>query len=189
MPFADRISTEESVSAVKGETVTLPFFLSPDGCYPEAIRLTSSDESVVSILKTPGYDKLTAADAGTATITAETEYSHKTVQCVVVVEYPELQVTVSGGGYSSSSMVVVNGYAMGSKSLGFSASASAQGGSGEYQYKFDLLRNGAVIKSSGWQSESSADLTVSSGGTYTIQVTVRDSRGVTATASDTSTLS
>lgn len=87
------------------------------------------------------------------------------------------------------SMGATNGGTFYRKVIGFKPTAAATGGSGDYQYKFDIIKNGSVVKSSGWQTSASENFSFPTGGTYTARVTVRDSHGQTATASETATMS
>lgn len=87
------------------------------------------------------------------------------------------------------SMGATNGGTFYSKVIGFRPTATATGGSGGYQYKFDIIKNGSIVRTSGWQSSASTEFSFSTGGTYIARVTVRDSQGQTATASETVTMS
>lgn len=185
-PYASSITMDATLDLVVKDSATLSPVLSPDGCVNEAITWTSSDESIATV----SNGKVTAVAPGTATITATTDISGCTAECVVTVDYAELQVTVDSGGYSSSSMASINGHAVFSKTIGFKPKATATGGSGDYQYKFVIIKGGSTIYNSGWQKSSTgAEKTVSSGGSFIVRVTVQDSRGVTATAEESVTLS
>lgn len=190
LPYADSISIESALELKHKETGTLTVTFAPENCVPEEIIWTSSDDSVAKVEN----GKVTAVGVGTATITAETAQTNLTASCAVAVEYAELTITsFNSGGYSSTSTssVGIGGWTSSStyKTIGFKPKATASGGSGDYQYKFDIIKNGSIVKTSGWQSGSSSEFTFSSGGTYTARVTVRDSIGQTATASETVTAS
>ena len=63
-----------------------------------------------------------------------------------------------------------------------SATASASGGSGSYQYNWKVLLNGAAISETGFSTGSSYSYTASDTGTYIFAVTVQDSSGTSVTA-------
>ena len=184
-PFAESITMDTTLDLVVKGSSTLSVTYTPENCIAENIIWTSSDESVAAV----SNGKVTAVAPGTATITVQTETSGCIAECTATVDYAELTATINSGGYSSSSMASVNGHAVFTKSIGFKPKATASGGSGDYEYKIDIIKSGSTIYTTGWQKSSSASHDVSSGGTYTVKVTVRDSRGVTATASETITLS
>ena len=184
-PYVESITMDTTLDLVVKGNSTLSVTYTPENCIAEKIIWTSSDESVATV----NNGKVTAIGPGTASITAQTETSGCIAECTVTVDYAELTATINSGGYSSSSMVSVNGHAVFTKSIGFKPKATASGGSGDYEYKIDIIKNGSTIYTTGWQKSSNASHDVSSGGTYTVKVTVRDSRGVTATASETITLS
>lgn len=184
--LADEVSINPPVNTYVGSQEQLSVNFSPECSSNESIEWSSSDEKIAKIED----GKLKCISAGSAIITAETSISHLKAEYAIDVDYPELTVSLESGGYSSYTMASINGYGVSTKSIGFNPSATASGGSGEYQYKFDIFSGSAQINTSGWQtSESGTKFSVYSGGTYTVTVTVKDSRGVTATASETVTLS
>ncbi len=63
--------------------------------------------------------------------------------------------------------------------------ATAQGGEGDYQYQFSA--NGAVVKA--YSASNTVTLNMSADGTYTIKVTVKDSKGTEASDSKVLTVS
>lgn len=185
-PYAENITIDAAIDLLVKDKSTLSVTYTPENCVAEEIIWTSSDESVATV----NNGKVTAVGAGTATITAESARTHLTASCAVTVGYAELTITsFNSGGYSSSVMATTNMGSYFKKEIGFKPTAVAAGGSGNYQYKFDVIKNGSVVKTSGWQSSASSEFTFSSGGTYTARVTVRDSIGQTATASETVTMS
>ncbi len=59
----------------------------------------------------------------------------------------------------------------------FSLSAFAAGGSGDYQYRFELLKNNKVVEDTGWTNKNSISSSLSGSGNCEVRVTVRDDNG------------
>lgn len=59
-------------------------------------------------------------------------------------------------------------------------SATAAGGSGAFSYQFELMKDGAVIDTQAFSSESKYSATLTTAGTYTVKATVKDGKNATA---------
>lgn len=173
LPYADSISIEPALKLAQQETGTLTVTFAPEGCAPEEIIWTSSDESIARVAD----GKVTAVSTGSVTITAETAQTHLTTSCSVTVTPPPL--TITGLSMSRSASIAGSMY-----QISYDISAGAAGGSGGgYSYKFEIIQNGSVTKNTGWTTNNGISGSLSGNGTCSLRVTVRDSTG--ATTSDT----
>ena len=168
-PYADSISINKSLTLVVKGTENLSVTFNPDNCAKENLIWSSSNTSVATVAN----GKVTAVSAGTATITVETEITHLKASCTVQVTPPPL--TITGISMSRSASIVGTSY-----QITYNITASATGGSGGYSYKFEILQNGNVTKSTGWTSNNGISGSISGNGTCTLRVTVKDSSGKTA---------
>lgn len=108
------------------------------------------------------------------------------------ITYDELTVSLNANlstGTSTSLVTTPNGTQWSTDTVYMiSATASASGGSDGYEYRFEVLQNGSVIEDTRWFSITSYfHYEVPSDGVYEVRVTVQDSRGKTATATQTVT--
>ena len=86
----------------------------------------------------------------------------------------DLRVDVAG--LSKAASIAGNSY-----SMEFSLSAAASGGSGDYEYFFELIQNGEVTNASDdWGVENAIRTRISGVGSCEVRITVRDSSGKTA---------
>lgn len=182
LPSITALSVEKNLEMTVGDEKTLEVKISPDEHTEEILLWRSSNDTVATV----DHGLIIAVSEGVTTISVETQDTHQKAQCEVSVKFAELVVDLNSGGYASMTMST-RGFR---STRGFNANATASGGSGDYQYKFEVLNSkGNVIKKTGWQTESTYDIELSSGGTYTLRVSVMDSRGITVSASETATMS
>ncbi len=86
----------------------------------------------------------------------------------------DLRVDVAG--LSKAASIAGNSY-----SMEFSLSAAASGGSGDYEYFFEVIQNGEVTNASDdWGVENAIRSRISGVGSCEVRITVRDSSGKTA---------
>lgn len=86
----------------------------------------------------------------------------------------DLRVDVAG--LSKAASIAGNSY-----SMEFSLSATASGGSGDYEYFFEVIQNGEVTNASDdWGVENAIRTRISGVGSCEVRITVRDSSGKTA---------
>lgn len=86
----------------------------------------------------------------------------------------DLRVDVAG--LSKAASIAGNSY-----SMEFSLSAAASGGSGDYEYFFEVIQNGEVTNASDdWGVENAIRTRISGVGSCEVRITVRDSSGKTA---------
>ena len=182
LPSITALSVERNLEMTVGDEKTLEVTILPDEHTEEILLWRSSNDTVATV----DNGLIIAVSEGVTTISVETQDTHQKAQCEVSVKFAELVVDLNSGGYASMTMST-RGFR---STRGFNANAAASGGSGDYQYKFEVLNSkGNVIKKTGWQPESTYDIELSSGGTYTLRVSVMDSRGITVSASETATMS
>ena len=182
LPSITALSVEKNLEMTVGDEKTLEVTILPEEHTDETLLWRSSDDAVATV----NNGQIVAVSEGVTTISVETQDTHQKAQCEVSVKFAELVVDLNSGGYASMTMST-RGFR---STRGFNANATASGGSGDYQYKFEVLNSkGNVIKKTGWQTESTYDIELSSGGTYTLRVSVMDSRGITVSASETATMS
>lgn len=86
-------------------------------------------------------------------------------------EVPEVQALSIGISTSKSASVVGTMY-----NVQFSLSASATGG---YTYRFEVMQNGEVTKSTDWSSDNGLSGSLSGNGTCVVNISVKDSSGET----------
>jgi len=182
LPSITALSIEKNLEMTVGDEKTLEVSISPEEHTDETLLWRSSNDAVATV----NNGQIVAISEGFVTISVETQDTHRKANCEITVKFAELVVDLNSGGYASMSMTT-RGFR---STRGFNASATASGGSGEYQYMFEVLNSkGNVIKKTGWQPESTYDIELSSGGTYTLRVSVMDSRGINVSASETATMS
>lgn len=157
-----------SLSLVSTKTEKLIATVLPNNASNKKVIWTSSNSSVASV---DASGLVTAKSEGTATITATTEDGKHTSSCKVSVQ--NMKLTADGSiGFT----VKMSGGAM---SSGVEVTAKANGGSGSYtSYNIKLYWNDNLI---GESSTNSLFVRQTSDGTYRAVITVRDSKGNTAT--------
>lgn len=182
LPSITALSIEKNLEMTVGDEEALEVTISPEEHTDETLLWRSSNDTVATV----NNGQIVALSEGFVTISVETQDTHRKATCEVTVKFAELIIDLNSGGYASMT-ISTRGFR---STRGFNASATASGGSGEYQYMFEVLNSkGNVIKKTGWQSENTYDIELSSGGTYTLRVSVMDSRGITVSASETATMS
>lgn len=171
LPYAETISIDPTLELAEQRSKNLTATLLPKNCAKEGIRWTSSDDHVAKVVN----GKVTAVGIGTAIITAETTQTHLTAYCTVTVT--PLPLTITGLSMSRSSSIVGSTY-----QITYDISANVAGGSSNgYSYKFEIIQNGSVSKTTGWTTNNGISGTLSGNGTCELRITVKDSSGATAT--------
>jgi len=92
IPVTGVTLNKASTTLTVGDTETLTATLAPDNATNKAVTWKSSDEEVATVDNT---GKVTAVDAGEATITVTTADGSKTATCVVTVTIPVTGVTLN----------------------------------------------------------------------------------------------
>lgn len=90
-------------------------------------------------------------------------------------EAPKPQGLSISTGVAKNSMITGSAY-----TVQFQLSASATGGTGDYEYRFEILQNGECTDSTDWSDKNAISGELSGNGTCAVRITVRDSSGETA---------
>lgn len=153
-----------SLSLTVGDSRQLRATVAPRNAANQKVTWSSSNANVASVSSS---GRVTAKAKGTAVITVKTEDGNKTASCTVTVKNPTLAAVAAA-------QVSNNGTA----APQIHASALVSGGTGKYtSYKIKIFLNGALVAE---KSEKSMSYTPKVSGMYTVEVTVTDSDGETA---------
>lgn len=153
-----------SLSLTVGDSRQLRATVAPRNAANQKVTWSSSNSNIASVSSS---GRVTAKAKGTAVITVKTEDGNKTASCTVTVKNPTLAAVAAA-------QVSNNGTA----APQIHASALVSGGTGKYtSYKIKIFLNGALVAE---KSEKSMSYTPKVSGMYTVEVTVTDSDGETA---------
>lgn len=163
---------ETEIMLARGSQYQLEYVLNPSYAENKNVKWTSSDKTVARV---SSLGVVTAIGYGPVTITATTEDGGFVASCVVNVIDPELSVSVAFD------IVWVEVEGQEGKVQSLVVSASAVGGSEVYdEYTIHVYESGTLMLEG--TGEKVIVTPAVSGATYRAVVTVKDSRGTTATA-------
>ena len=168
-----------SVNLTKGGTSTLKATVSPQNATYSSVTWSSSNTSVATV---SGSGVVTAISGGSAIITATTADGSHSASCTVTVSVPALSVHLN---------IAYTIYTVNSTTVsGMEATAYPSGGSGSYTYYYiKMYYNGTLIGETTNTGNYWLFVEQTNSGTYTAEVTVRDSAGNTATGTASLTIS
>lgn len=156
-----------------GQTYTLTATINPLDANIKDVVWSSDNEKVATV---DSNGKVTAKSIGKATITVTTKDGNKTAKCEVAVNYPELKADAKIG----------ISYACTNSGCGIYSfiSIDATGGSGSYNYSYDVYKDGSYIG-----TYTSKDIYLPFvAGNYIVEYRVTDSAGNSTTGSVNTTL-
>ncbi len=156
--------SSNSLDLTVGDSRQLWATVAPRSAANQKVTWSSSNSDVAAISSS---GRVTAKAKGTAVITVKTEDGNKTASCTVTVTNPALA-AVAAAQVSNNGTV----------SPQIHASALVSGGTGKYTaYKIKIFLNGELMAE---KSEKNMTYTPKESGMYTVEVTVTDSDGETA---------
>ncbi len=166
--YAESISMKPTLEMESGDTMDLDVVTSPIDSQKENMTWKSSDDSVAKV----SNGRVTAVNAGTATISVTTEVSGLTAKCEVTVVPTEFQI------FNVATNITHTGDTQ-KYETDYNITVFVKGGIQPYSYKFDVLQANKETSSTGWISTNGFHGNASGTGTCVARVTVKDASGKT----------
>ncbi len=150
------------------EVETYSLEILPDEYLEENIIWTSSDETIAVVSDGGVVTAISEGEVIISVIAEDTGLSAE-FELSVQADYEQLELSTDSVGNTS---MIETMY-----SLCWQFETLASGGTGDYEYKFEILQNSYITKTLDWSNANKVDIILSGDGTCELRVYVRDSRG------------